>query len=287
MSSPAIVLAGPTASGKSAIAVELALAIGGEIVNADAFQIYDTLPILTAQPGVEEQGRAPHHLYGAISPLSEITAAEYARKAEVVISEIVGRGRIPIICGGTGLYIKSLTHGLDEVPAADPALRARLEARPLPELVAELCVRDPGATTQIDLQNPRRVIRALEIAILAGRPATELRQAWSKPPAAHFRGFYLQLDRAILWDRIETRTRQMFEHGVVEEVAAAGELGPGASRAIGYREIQRYLGGKLSLEECRTRIIELTRQYAKRQETWFRKETWMRRIVSGADIDNS
>ena len=201
-------IAGATASGKSAAAVEIASRIGGEIVNADAFQLYRGLDILTAKPTKQELAAAQHHLYSVLKPGESFNAAAYEALAKPAIKEIAARGKVPIIVGGSGLYLKTLTHGLSPLPSADANVRAELEALSLEERVAELLRLDPGAEKVIDLANPRYVTRALEICILTGEPASVLQKQWNDRKV-EFRGVYLSWEREILYQRINARTEQM------------------------------------------------------------------------------
>lgn len=278
---PVIVIAGPTASGKSSLALEIARELGGEIVNADAFQVYRGLEILTAQPPEEDRALVPHHLYGHIPVTEEVTAASHARDAERSIAKIRAAGKMPILCGGTGLYIKAVTHGLDPVPPSDPLLRSRLEARELADLADELCRLDPEAKHFVDLQNPRRVVRALEITLQTGVPVSQFRKSWQESPQGGFIGFSITVDRETLQRRIAERTHSMIASGVVEEVQRAQAVGLAARRAIGFREIEEMLRGNIDRRECEESINSLTRQYAKRQGTWFRKEKWLRAVSLG------
>ncbi len=264
----AFYLLGPTAVGKSALAVALAERVGGEIVGADAFQIYRGLDVLSAKPSAAQRARVPHHLVGEV-PLSEpFDVAKYRARAEARIADIVARGRVAIVCGGTGLYIRALTHGLSDMPGADTALRAELEKEPLSALVARLRELDPASA--VDMQNPRRVIRALEVCLLGGRPFSSYRSGWENVP--NVRGVILSRGREDLAARIATRTGMMFAEGVMEEVAAIGEVGPTASQMLGLREIRALLAGEMSRADCLAAIAQATRQYAKRQMTWFRRE---------------
>lgn len=266
-----IYLAGPTASGKSDIAVALALRLGGEIIGADAFQIYAGLDLLTAKPSAELRAQVPHHLIGEIPLTESFDVAQYRAAATQCIADITARGRTPIIVGGTGLYLRALTHGLAELPPANAALRAQLEAEPLPALVERYTQLDPVGATQVDLKNPRRVIRALEVCLLTGQPFSTFRA--QTEPTEPIRGFVLLHDREVLNTRIDQRTHRMFASGVVEEVRHCPEPSPTAAQAIGYREITSLLRGEITEPDCIARIQLLTRQYAKRQLTWFRRET--------------
>ncbi|MGA0846100.1 MAG: tRNA (adenosine(37)-N6)-dimethylallyltransferase MiaA [Luteolibacter sp.] len=277
MSGP-IYIGGASASGKSALALELALRLGGEVVNADAFQLYCGIPILTAAPSAEDQERVPHHLYGVLSPADSINAGEYARMASAVIQRILDRGVTPIVCGGSGLYLKFLTHGSSALPTADAALRAEMETKPLDVLVAELRSLDPAEAERISLLNRRYVERALEICICSGRRASDLRREWtesSREREADLRGIWVCRERGELHERIATRTREMLQSGAIEEVGALGQVSATCEKAIGLREIRELLHGRIDLERCCEKINVATRQYAKRQETWFRREKWM------------
>ncbi len=274
---PAFYIAGPTGVGKSEFAVQLAERIGGEIVGADAFQVYDGLPILTAQPGLELRARVPHYLIGEI-PLNEsFNVAAYLRLASHRIAEIRARGRVAVVVGGTGLYLRGLIHGLADLPTMDEDLRATLEQLPLAELQRKLSGLDPLGFAGIDAKNPRRLIRALEVCILTGRPFSSFQEQWSNAPAAN--GVLLQMSRSRLYDRINQRTAGMFAAGVVEEVSAAGSISPTAQQVLGFREIQSLLAGGNDVPRCIEAIQQQTRRYAKRQLTWFRRETWLREVL--------
>ncbi|MBE7496804.1 MAG: tRNA (adenosine(37)-N6)-dimethylallyltransferase MiaA [Verrucomicrobiaceae bacterium] len=264
-------IAGPTASGKSALAVELAARVGGEIVNADAFQLYAGLDILTAKPSMEERARVPHHLYGVLPLTDTCDAQRFHDLAVPVIADIQARGKAPIVTGGSGLYLKALTHGLAPLPRGDERMRAELRARPLEDKVAELLRLDPEAAATVNLRNPRYVERALEICLLSGEPQSRLRQSFAGA-GTHVRGVVLDWERQALCARIDARTRRMFGLGIVDEVAAAGELSATTEKAIGVREIRALLAGQATLEQTVTAMQTATRQYAKRQATWFRRE---------------
>jgi tRNA dimethylallyltransferase len=265
-----IYLAGPTAVGKSELAVALAERLNGEIVGADAFQVYRGLDLLTAKPNRETLSRVPHHLIGEISLAESFDVARYRTLAADRINDIARRGLTPIVVGGTGLYIRSLTHGLAELPPPDESLRSDLAQQPLEQLLARLEQLDPIAFRQVDRKNPRRVIRALEVCLLTGRPFSSFREQWSQSPEV--RAVLLNRDREQLYSRIDQRTLDMFAAGVVDEVKAVDDIGPTASQAIGFREIRELLAGRLAQPACIAQIQQQTRNYAKRQFTWFRKE---------------
>jgi len=265
------IVAGPTAVGKSDVAAAVAEQCGGEIIGADAFQIYCGLDILTAKPSPDLRARVPHHLIGEIPLTQSFDVGQYLALAQTCIAEVRARGRIPVVVGGTGMYLRALLRGLADLPPADAGLRAQLEARPLADLQYQLAELDPEGVNHIDLKNPRRVIRALEVCLLTGRPFSSFREQWTGE-ASPFRGVVLTLDREALHARIEHRTEAMFDAGVIDEVAQCGDLGPTASQVLGLREIRAHLGGAMSRTECIAAIAQATRQYAKRQMTWFRRE---------------
>lgn len=271
-------ICGPTASGKSSLALEMAKKLDGEIVNADAFQLYQGLEIVSAAPTAGELASWPHHLYGVLEPADSADAQLYVQLAKPVIEEIQVRGKTPIITGGSGLYLKFLTHGAAPLPTADAALRAGMDARTLEDLVAELEALDPLEASRTALQNRRFVSRALEICLLSGQKASDLRDGWEKQTAAissQLCGLVIQRSRADLHARIALRTRAMLDGGALEEVAALSNVSPNCEKAIGFREIRALLAGGIDRATCEDRINAATRQYAKRQETWFRREKWL------------
>lgn len=262
-------MTGPTGSGKSALAVALAEKIGGEIVGADAFQIYSGLPLLTAQPAPDFLARVPHHLVGVLGPEEICDAARYARMAWRAIRDIQSRGLTPIVAGGTGLYIKSLTHGLAELPPVDEEMRRSISAMGPGDALARLRLADPDAPAQIDEKNPARVRRALEIVLSTGKPLAASRTNWAS--ANHsFRG--LHIERSDIRARIAANVEAMFAAGVVGEVRDVTAVGRGLSRAIGFREIHELLAGRMGEPECRGKIAAATARYAKRQLTWCRHQ---------------
>jgi tRNA dimethylallyltransferase len=273
-----VYVCGPTASGKSAFAAELAARIGGEIVNADAFQLYRGLQVLTAAPSPAEFATVPHHLYGVLDPAETMDAGTYLRLARPVIDGIIARGRVPVVTGGSGLYLKFLTHGPAPLPQGDAALRAAMDARTLEDLVAELRELDPVEAARTNLKNRRYVSRALEILHLSGQPASSLRDQWAAQTAAlaaTLHGHLIQRPRADLHARIAARTRTMLAGGAIGEVASLTTPSATCGKAIGFREIRDLLDGRIGHATCEERINAATRQYAKRQETWFRRETWL------------
>ncbi len=270
-------LTGPTASGKSAVAVLLAERLGGEIVNADAFQLYEGMDLLTAKPGPADLARVPHHLYSVLPAGEPCDAQRYRELALPVLAAIAARGRTPIVVGGSGLYLKALSHGLAELPPADPALRAELAGWSLEAKTTRLLELDPDAASNVPLANPRYVERALEICLLTGQPQSQLRQTFAKVEPLGS-GVTLDLPRAELHGRIHRRLLAMVDAGLLDEVRALPEIGSTAERAIGLRELRAHLAGELSLEEALAAMETATRRYAKRQLTWFRRETWLQSI---------
>jgi tRNA dimethylallyltransferase len=310
LSLPALYLCGPTASGKSGVAIALAQRIGGEIVNADAFQLYQGLDLCTAKPSQADRARVPHHLFDTLAPDEVCDAQRYHDLALPVVAEILSRQRWPIIVGGSGLYVKALTHGLAVLPKGDSALRERLADLTAAGRVAELLRLDPAAASNVPLNNDRYVSRALEICLLTGQPQSALRQQWQQHQPS-FHGALLTREREDLYDRINQRVLHMVEAGVIEEVRAflqslvvghsSLDMDPSPSTssiqppapspllpapsspphvlrppslfsAIGVREIQAFLHGQCSLDEAVSAMQQSTRRYAKRQMTWFRRE---------------
>ena len=275
---PPFYICGPTASGKSALALEMAQQLDGEIVNADAFQLYRGLEIVSAAPSPEERARVPHHLYGVLDPSVAADAGSYLRLARPVVEDIQERGKTPVITGGSGLYLKFLTHGPAPLPTGDATLRAELDARPLADLVAELESLDPVEAARTALQNRRFVSRALEICLLSGQQASTLRDRWESQTAqvsAQLRGCVIQRGRPDLHARIARRTRVMLDGGASAEVAALTHASANCEKAIGVREIRSLLAGEIDRATCEDLINAATRQYAKRQESWFRRELWL------------
>jgi tRNA dimethylallyltransferase len=279
-----IIIAGPTASGKSAVATRLAEVLNGEVISADSMQVYRGLDIGTAKPSAADCQRVPHHLVDIANLNEEFDAAQFAAKAGVAVAEIQARGRRVIFCGGTGFYLKAWQEGLVAAASRDPALRATLEAAPLADLLAELERADPVAFARIDRQNPRRVVRALEVIRLTGKPYSQQRADWGGPPATltPARWFGLARSSADLRQRIETRVEEMFARGLVEEtrllLPQGLEQNRTAMQAIGYRQVVEHLRGERTLAETIALVKTRTWQYARRQMTWFRRQapvTWI------------
>ena len=277
-------IVGPTATGKTELAAAVAQETGAEIVSADAFQIYRGLDLLTAKPDGSTLAKAPHHLIGTTPLRDEMNAEKYRRTASRAIDQINSRCKLAIIVGGSGLYIRALTHGLAPLPESDPELREKLNAMSLDDLRSQLVEVDPETARKIDLKNRRRLIRALEICLVTGKSASEQRQQWigdannlettqtglSASPAT---GVFVFRERQELYERINQRVETIFERGVIEEVRTASETSQTASQMIGLREIGELLAGKKSLPQCIAEIQQATRRYAKRQLTWFRRQT--------------
>jgi tRNA dimethylallyltransferase len=279
-------LAGPTATGKSEIALLLAEQLGGEIISVDSMQVYRGMDIGTAKPGPGERRRVPHHLIDVVDLANTFDAAQFARLAHKAVEEIRGRNRLPILCGGTGLYFRAFLEGLGDSPAADPMLRAQLEATPMSDLLQELKERDPATFEKIDHENPRRVVRALEVIRLTGKPFSVQRAAWASSTgdpnsqSATFIGLLREPED--LHSRIAARVERMFRLGLVEEVRQLLQCGLAQNRnavqAIGYRQVVEYLGGERSLTETVELVKIRTRQFAKRQITWFRQQAQLQWI---------
>ena len=272
-----IFLAGPTAVGKSAIALALAEKIGGEIITVDSMQVYRGLDIGTAKPTADERNKIPHHLLDVCELNEAFDAAQFIRRAQNAVGEIQARGRTPIFCGGTGLYFKAFLDGLGEAPPADEKLRTELEAAPFAALLAELRERDPAAYEKIDKQNPRRVIRAVEVIRLTGKKFSEQRAEWTTQRVEATGGKIICFTRsaADLHRRINVRVDEMFRLGLVDETRELLQHGLAenkfAMQAIGYRQVAEHLRGERDLAATIELVKIRTRQFAKRQLTWFRR----------------
>jgi tRNA dimethylallyltransferase len=288
-----IVIGGPTASGKSALALAVADRVGGEIVCADSRQVYAGLPIASAGPTAAERARVPHHLYESVDPASTtFTAAAFVAACDAVVGDIRARGKVPVIVGGTGLYLRAWRLGLDESLPTDVAVRAQLEAdlkaHGLSPLIVRLREADPTALARIDTQNPVRVVRALEIALLGGdaggRDIDALLQRAPRPIVGDAR--FIVVDHPALQPRIEARVRAMFAGGVVDEAAAlAARLPEGHAllETLGVAEALQVSLGSETVEAAIATTSLRTWQYARRQRRWFKKEPWWTAVDASAD----
>jgi tRNA dimethylallyltransferase len=281
-----VLLTGATASGKSAVALELARRWGAEIVSVDSMQVYRGLDIGTAKPSPAERAEICHHLVDIVDLTDSFDAARFVSLATDAIRDARTRGRPVILCGGTGMYLSAWLNGLGESPAPDPALRAKLESLPLPVLLDELARKDWTTFDEIDVQNRRRVVRAVEVIRLTGRPFSQQRARWSdRAPTMAGRCFGLERDRADEIRRIDQRVDRMFEAGLVEETRALLDRGLRGNRtamqAIGYRQVVDHLEGRCRRQEAVDLIKVRTRQFAKRQKTWFRGQLDLRWIGVG------
>ena len=285
-----IFIAGPTAVGKSEVALRLAERIGGEIISVDSMQVYRGLDLGTAKPSAADRARVPHHLIDVADLSDSFDAARFVALARKAVAEIQSRGHTPILCGGTGLYFKAFLDGLGAAPPADAKVRAELEATPPGDLLRELERRDPVTYEKIDRQNPRRIIRALEVIRLTGKAFAAQRAEWSpssilQPPAANFFGF--SRPAADLHPRINARVDAMFAQGLVEEtrrlLGRGLEQNPTAMQAIGYRQVVEHLRGERALDATVELVKSKTRQFAKRQMTWLRKHANLTWITLKAD----
>lgn len=263
---------GPTACGKSELAAAIAEHLDGEVVNVDAFQIYKELPVLTAQPSREILQRTSHHLVGCLSVTEEMSAERFRALAANVIQQIETRSKPAILAGGSGLYVKALTDGLIPLPPIDRELRAKLNQLSLEDLNERLSRIDPSRAQGVDRQNKRRVARALEIALQTGRQEPEEVGSWSTKSRSL--GVFVFRERGELYARINQRVIQMFRDGVVDEVRAIkNKVGETAKKTIGLIPILQLLEGKVTRDECIATIQQSTRRYAKRQLTWFSRQT--------------
>lgn len=275
---PVLILSGPTASGKTALALRLAERHGLEIVSADAFYVYRGLDVGTAKPSRAERARVPHHLIDLRDPWENYDVAQYVRDAEAAIWGILARGRTPLVVGGTGFYLSALMHGLPLTPPADPQVRAEVEAelaeRGLSALLAEVERINPAEAARLE-RNPRRVVRALEVYRRTGRFPGDFGRS---TPGFTYQVFAMDRPPAELQAIIEARTAAMLEGGLLDETRWLAERvplrepRPTAWQAIGYREALDQLEGRATPEETQTRIVAATLAYAKRQRTWLRTQ---------------
>jgi len=296
---PLVVILGPTASGKSALALSLAERFGGEVVACDSTQVYRGFDIGTAKPSPAERHGIPHHLIDIVEPSAVFTAGEYRRQALIVLADLRVRGRLPILTAGTGLYLRALLEGLADAPERSEALRSRLQEsaarRGGPEYLHRMLRRlDPVAAARISRNDGQKLIRALEICLLAGRPVTDLYRAGRAPLEGYtILKLGLNPSRAELYERIGRRVQQMLDRGWLDEVAALVRNGTPLSAKpfefLGYRELRDHFAQGVSSPpspEVIEAIAQDTRRYAKRQFTWFRKEPGVLWLAGFGDDEN-
>jgi tRNA dimethylallyltransferase len=278
---------GPTCTGKSALALALARRYGGELVNADALQVYRGLDRGTAKPDVAARAAVPHHLIDILDPRQPFSAGEFARRARSVLDDIATRGRLPIVVGGSGFYLRALFSGLAQVPpvpaAVREALRRRLDDEGIGALRAELERRDPELAARLDPLDRQRLVRGLEVLEATGRALSSWQRDTRPTDSVPVVFLGLTLPRTLLYDRIATRAYAMLDGGWLDEIrellrGGVPESAP-AFQAIGYRQLLRHLQGSCTLEQAMEETLRATRRYAKRQETWFKRErvaAWFR-----------
>ena len=281
------VLTGPTASGKSHLAMEWAEAIGGEILSLDSIAVYRQMDIGSAKPTANDQARIPHHLIDLVAPDEEFSVACYLRAAHRVVAEVRGRGKTPIFVGGTPMFLKGILRGFDPGPPADWDFRHSVEQdlkqHGIETLYQRLQQVDPLAAHRIHPGDSRRMIRALEVAHTTGRPISHQQTHFNQPVAKDLvTAFTLTWQRSDLHQRIEARVEQMFADGLVAEVESLleryGTFSRTAGQGVGYREVIDHLAGELTLEQCQEQVLFHTRRLARRQETWFRSFGEIQRI---------
>ncbi len=278
---PVIAVLGPTASGKTALSIALAKSLNGEVISADSMQIYRGMDIATAKPTSEEMAGIPHHLIGYVGPEEPYSLGRYAADAHAAIAEVSARGKLPILCGGTGLYLDTVLDNRDiGETGSDPAIRAELselaEKHGGDYLLSMLREFDPETADALHANNLPRIIRAIEVYRLSGVTMSELQRKSRETPERYdtLRIGIAYRNRAVLYDRINRRVDLMMEQGLLEETRAFREEKLGTSaQAIGYKELFPYLDGEKSLESCLESLKQATRNYAKRQLTWFRRDS--------------
>jgi len=279
---PVLIVAGPTASGKSALALAVAEEFGGVVINADSMQVYRELRILTARPSPEDEARAPHRLYGVLPASERCSAGRWREMALAEIAAAHDAGRLPIVCGGTGLYLKTLTEGLSPMPEVPADIRAqlqtRLEAVGAQALHAELASCDPDMAERLEAGDSQRVLRALEVLQATGMSLAEWQAgpADAPPETLHFATVLLAPPREVLYAACDERLAAMLDAGALDEVRQlnARNLDPSlpAMKALGVREFSEYLAGNCDIQQALAAAQQATRRYAKRQMTWFRHQ---------------
>ena len=292
MSKKIVVICGPTASGKTALSIALAKAFDGEVVSADSMQIYRRMDIGTAKPTKQEMDGVPHHMLDVAEPGEAYSVSRYVEEATACVEDILARGKLPIICGGTGLYIDGLIRGTDYQPAGtDNGIREQLdgewEAQGAEEMMARLAAVDPDSAARLHLSDKRRILRALEVYLATGETIT-VHNARTKEIPPRYKAMMIGLNtepRQILYDRIDRRVGIMLEQGLLQEVQSLledGLLDGTAAQAIGYKELLAYFRGEMTLETAADLIRQKSRNYAKRQLTWFRRDERVKWIVYNA-----
>ena len=280
---PLLAIVGPTASGKTELAIEAAERLGAEIVCADSTTVYRGMDVGTAKPTLEQRARVPHHLVDVAEPSGSFTVARYQRLAREAIEDVRARGREVLLVGGSGLYVRAVVDDL-VFPPTDPAVRERLQAEAAAAgaiaMYRRLAELDPPAADRIEPDNLRRTIRALEVAEITGRPFSSYAEAWDRYPEDRVRAAGIDVPRPDLYERIEARVRAQLAEGLIEEVKALAHRGLSgwltASQAIGYAEFARHLEGELSLDEAVARTVKRTKALARRQLAWFRRDPRIR-----------
>ena len=280
---PLLAIVGSTASGKTELALEVAERLGAEIVCADSTTVYRGMNVGTAKPTPEQRSRVPHHLVDVAEPSEPFTVARYQRLARESIDDVRARGRVPLLVGGSGLYVRAVVDDL-VFPPTDPAVRERLEREAADAGAAEMYERlselDPAAADRIEPDNVRRTVRALEVAEITGRPFSSYAAAWDRYPPERVREAGIDVPRPELYERIEERMREQLSDGLIEEVKELAHRGLAgwltASQAIGYAEFARHLEGELSLDEAVARTVKRTKALARRQLAWFRRDPRVR-----------
>lgn len=292
MSKKIVVICGPTASGKTALSIALAKAFDGEVVSADSMQIYRRMDIGTAKPTKQEMDGVPHHMLDVAEPGEAYSVSRYVEEATACVEDILARGKLPIVCGGTGLYIDGLIRGTDYQPAGtDNGIREQLdgewEAQGAEEMMARLAAVDPDSVVRLHLSDKRRILRALEVYLATGETIT-VHNARTKAIPPRYEAVMIGLNtepRQILYDRIDRRVGGMLEQGLLQEVKCLledGLLDGTAAQAIGYKELLAYFRGEMTLETAADLIRQKSRNYAKRQLTWFRRDERVKWIVYNA-----
>lgn len=286
MKQKVVAVIGPTASGKTALSVELAKRFSGEIISADSMQIYKYMDIATAKPTEEEKQGIPHHLMDFLEPSESFSVARYCELAQEAIKDIAARGKLPIIVGGTGLYVDSLLGGMRfEEQEIDPALRAgitaQLEEKGVDHMLDTIRAFDPASADRLAVErNPKRIVRCIEVYRLTGMTQTQLNeeQQGDESPYDALKIGLTAADREVLYNRINRRVDIMMDSGLLEEARGFydGDFGETAAAAIGYKELLPYLNGEKDLETCAGNLKRATRRYAKRQMTWFKRDRAIR-----------